>query len=224
MEQKMNKKNANEQGTKNILTKIALAVLIMFSFSSHATLINGDFNNGFVGWEGEVAVFDNFTGGDDLFFGDITGSYPDSFLVDATLGQATVQTGSFGDLDYYSVAFYQDFTMNTIAAGSSLWLSLDVAFNLTDDTVDFAYAQLIDTVTNDSLNLLSGGSFNITSWAGKQVALEFGVADDDFVLGDTLSAANINITEHPTEVPEPSTLLIFGLGLFVLKRNSFQFK
>lgn len=203
---------------KHFSNTLILLLTLCFCLNANATLLNSDFSSGFDNWLADVEYFD---GTDDIVVnGNIFASYTDNFS--SSLGSATLTTAvdSNTGTDAWAIAMYQDFVLDTIMLGNSLWLDLDVLISLTH-LDDFAFAQLHDYISGNTIDLTSGGPFDVTAWAGNNVALEFGVADADYNLGDTLTVSNISFTEvaAPNPVPAPPTLLLLGLGLILLKRT-----
>lgn len=186
-----------------------------------ATLINSDFSSGFDNWQGEVVTY-NYTDDNEIVsVGDIIDSFQVNF--EASANSATIMTSFDDDNDYWSVMLFQDFTVDNIAEDSSLTLSLDVIFDLTNMFDDYAFAELLDLDDNlTAIDLTSGGDFDITAWSGANASIQFGVVDGDFDVFESLTVSNLNITETPAEVPEPSTLFIFLAGLIALTRKQWS--
>ena len=217
-------KNMNKnKHLKHISNSFILLFTLCFCLNTNATLLNSDFSSGLDNWMAEVEYIDT-SSLEVLDNGNIIASYPDSFSSSGNSATLTTAVDNNNANQVWSVVMYQDFMLDSIMLGSSLWLSLDVMFALTDGgdlssgfLDDFAFAQLVDDMGNVLLDLTTGGTFDVTAWAGSDVALEFGVIDGDFTLGETLNVSNINITEVKA-VPAPATLFLYILGLVILKR------
>jgi hypothetical protein len=196
---------------------------LMTSQYAQANVINSDFGSAFDDWQGEVITYNYGIPGDTESSGDIFGSFADNF--DTLANSATVMTTSDEENDYWSVVLFQDFTVNTVTAGSRLTLSLDVSFNLTNSLYDNVFAQLLDLDDNlSAIDLTSGGDFDITAWHGANVTIQFGVVDGDYDLFDSLTVSNLSITETFAEVPEPATMFIFLVGVVALIRKRCAIK
>lgn len=217
---------------------IGLIKTIVFSFSlllssiSSAALINGDFSSGFTGWSGEVATYNLDTFTDSGIFpatSPLDTNYPSNYFLTGA-GGAKISTSTAvvgGDaVDTYFVSLYQDFTVDSVAAGSTLTLSLGVTSDLSD-SFDGA-VQLIDLSGSLSdVDLTAGGSFDVTNWAGVSTAqLAFFVSDEDYSLDigvfDMLTVSNILFTETQgpgSTVPVPSSILLLGLGMLALRKK-----
>lgn len=204
------------------LFKPACFVLsLLTSQYASAALINNDFSSGFDHWQGEVVIYNYDTFSESAPIGDITGSYADNYTV--TGNAATLSTSFDDENDYWAVTLYQDFTVNSIAAGSSLTLSLDVVADLTDVFDDYAFAELLDLDDNlAAIDLTAGGDFDITAWSGVNASIQFGVMDGDYEVFDSLTVSNLAITETLSEVPEPATALIFLMGIAGLMRKRWS--
>lgn len=192
----------------SIYTAITLAAGLMWSSHASAGLINGDFSSGFTGWQGDV------NDPSDPFGSTLMPAAPTTLTSNyqTALGITTLTTTD----EYWSVALFQDFHIDSIGAGSSLELSLDLSSNLSDG-FDFVFAQLEGAL--GTIALTSGSVYDITAWADASASLVFGIIDGDFVVGDTLTISNISITEKTSAVPEPSSLILIGAGLLTLRRK-----
>lgn len=205
----------------NKFRKLKLAcLLICLSMNQHAlaALMNNDFSHGFNDWQGEVVIYNYDENSDSIDVGDITGSYADNFSL---VGNSVTLTTSFDDEnDYWSVVLFQDFIVDTIAANSTLTLSLDVFVELTSIFDDYVFAELLDLDDNlAAIDLTAGGDFDITAWSGVNASIQFGVMDGDYDVFDSLTVSNLAITETLVEVPEPATAIIFLMGIAALMRK-----
>ncbi|WP_158967234.1 hypothetical protein [Paraglaciecola sp. L3A3] len=204
---------------KHLTKSFLLLISFFFGLNANATLLNSDFSLGFDNWQAAVTVFD---GTDDISSsGDLFATYPDSYT---TVPDSAILTTNFDAVfnDVWEVVMFQDFQLDNILMGSSLWLSLDVLTDLTDPLSDFAFAYLKDDMNNILEDLTLGGSFDVTAYAGDDVSIEFGVLDGDLFLGDTLTVSNIKITEMLAPinpVPAPATLFLFVISLCLIKRS-----
>ncbi|WP_143872177.1 hypothetical protein [Catenovulum sediminis] len=200
-------------------SSLAMPVLLlcglMINKMANAGLINQDFSSGFSNWHGEVVVYNFTSDSDTLDFGDIAGSYPENF--ETSSNTVTLNTSFDIDNDYWSIVLFQDFTVDNITAGNNLTLALDVSYRLTDDVFDFVFVQLFDLDNNlSTIDLTAGGRFDLTAWSGANASIQFGVIDGDFDLFDSLTVANLSITETVADIPEPAALFIFIGGLILL--------
>jgi len=206
MEQKIKRKK---------YTAVALAIGLMWSGLSSAALTNGDFSSGFNGWEGEVTDL-SFPTPVTTAVSPLPGSFSNNYTTPVS-GGALLTTTTL-DNDIWSVGLFQDFSIDSISAGSTLQLSLDIAFSLSDTVGDFILAELSNS--SSTLDISAGGIFDITSWGGTNATLSFLVEDIDDI-SDSLSIANIAITEIPATVPEPTTVLLISAGLLAMRRKFF---
>jgi hypothetical protein len=129
----------------------------------------------------------------------------------------TLSTALQAQRELWSLLMYQDLQLNTVGAGKALWLQLDIQAVLSS-TDDFYFAQLRDLDSNDVLDLSAGGRFDLTGWIGRNLTLEFGVQDNDFVLGDTLTFGQLQFDSQ--DVPAPASLLLVGSALLLLRRQA----
>lgn len=208
---------------------VLFAVSASFGSGASAGLMNADFSAGFTGWSGELCTF-NATTLADSCYDDATmmpipplpvdpSSYSDNYILPGA-GSAKISTSSAGDVDTYFVSLFQDFTVDAIAPGSTLDLSLSVLTMLT--TPSNGAVQLIDNGgVLPTIDLTAGGIYDITSWVGASAQLALFVSDDDFTLPaltDMITVSDITFTETAS-VPEPGSLLLFGLGMAGLLRR-----
>lgn len=200
--------HATERSLARILAHALLGSLLLCGTGlANAGLVNGDFSSGFTGWSGEVTS-------------DGTGTLPADTpqVVDpatfasnysASGGAAQIQTADASP-DIYSVVLFQDFTIDPIAVGSTLSLSLSITTSLTSPIDDFAFAQLEDlSGTLGPIDLLAGGTFDVTAWAGSNATLSFGVSDADFLYPDIITVSTIVFAETVSpqgQVPAPGAL------------------
>jgi hypothetical protein len=198
------------------LTAILLMSAFGYSQFASAGLMNNDFSDGFSGWQAEVTSYNLDTATDTTLSGDIFADFSDNFSLSGD--GVSLSTTASGSEEFWNIVMFQDFVVDTVDAGQSLTLSLDISSQLTDGAFDFSFAQLRNLQTNDVLDLSSGGSFDISTWAGVNASLEFGVQDGDFNLSDSLSFSGLSIMQSST-IPEPATLLLFGLGAWALTRK-----
>jgi hypothetical protein len=202
----------------NSLFRVLFCVFWLFSSGlASAALINGGFSSGFTGWQGEVATFDN-------------GTFVDSGLVAVDPGLVaanyspvvngiTLTTSQVGLVDTYFVSLFQDFTIDSIALGNTLGLSLDVVSNLTSVVDDLAAVQLTDLGGGlPVLDLSAGGMFDVTAWVGATARLAILVSDGDFQLPESITVTNIAFTERSGRVPAPAPCLLIGIGLLAMRR------
>ncbi len=196
-----------------------ITTAIIWSAPSVA-LQNGDFSSGFDNWTGEVSDVDTFsiTPVDPL-----PGVYSNNYQVlGGGLAQLMTTSTNNPPNNIWSVAIFQDFLIPDLSVlGNSLELNLSVSWSLSNLGLDFASAQLVDQADPlSTLNLVGGGVFDITGWAGKNASLQFVVQDGDDQ-DDWLQVGNISITEKTAAIPEPATWLLIVTGYFALRRKIF---
>lgn len=181
--------------------------------ASAAGLTNGDFSTtDFTGWQGQTTT-------SSVVVDPLPGSYGANF--DASSGAAVISTSFDTDGSEYTTYLFQTFDLSS----NALTLSFNFLWNA-DDASDGWLAQLVDTSNSShfaNLTLTPGnGQFDLSGFAGLTVQLLFGLEN----LGgadDTLTIDNILITESQPNgtVPEPSTLLLAGAGMFAARRKFF---
>ena len=97
-----------------------------------------------------------------------------------------------------------------LAAGETLQLNLQLSAMLTDGgNDDFYFVQLRDLDSNDIIDLSSGGSFDISAFAARNLSLEIGLQDMDFVLGDRLQISGLSLN-RAAAVPSAGSLSLFA--------------
>lgn len=198
------------------LTAMLLVSALGCSQFASAGLMNTDFSDGFNGWQAEITSYNLDTATDTTLSGDIFADFSDNFSLSGD--EISLNTTASASEELWNIVMFQDFVVDSVDAGQSLMLSLDISSQLTDEAFDFSFAQLRNLQTNDVIDLSSGGSFDISTWAGVNASLEFGVQDGDFNLGDSLSLSGLSIMQSST-IPEPTTVLLFGLGALALTRK-----
>lgn len=210
----------NKNTHRSFYTAAVFTAGLMFSHIAGAGLINGDFSSGFTGWQGEVTEDDGNGGTNTVSVNPLPGSYTDNYST--ATGSAVLTAASTATDPVFGVALFQDFTIDTIAAGSTLELSLDISASLTDPNGqvgfgDFITAQLESTGMT-TLDLSTGGVFDVTDWAGLAASITFYIEDGDYDT-DTLTIDNIAFTEKTAAVPAPATILLFTLGLAAMRKK-----
>lgn len=194
---------------KPYLQTLALAAGLLCSAASSANLLNGDFSSGLDSWEGEL-----FDGTTTTSVNPLPGGFGGNF--DASSGAAVITN----DDTNWGVALFQDFTVQSLLnPANTLWLELDFSASLSD-SFDFVVAELVDLGGSLATLDISGGSVDITAWAGLNAEILFQVDDGDFTTGDFLTIDNIRITQHAASVPEPGISVLFlSAGLALLARR-----
>lgn len=191
-------------------------LLLGFCCSSQASILNPDFSQGFDNWQAQVSQFDPSTAESTSQSGYITALFPESFSLQGD--SLILSTAYQQDLENWSLLLFQDLQFDSLATGQSLWLSLDV-LALLSSADDFYFAQLRDLTTDDVLDLTAGGSFEISSWTGRALTLEFGLQDNDFQLGDSLTVSGLALNTFSNTVPSPATALLLLPALWLLRRS-----
>lgn len=200
--------------TLGMRTMLLIASLFIAT-STHAGIINADFSQGADGlddWLGDI-VIDDGVSCCTFDSGDITDLYPGLFSSNGS-GAATIQTGAVPAGEAFIVTLFQEFVLDPIALGSSLFVSV----NLADAADDFT-ALLFNLDTGEDRSLTNGVASDITSWVGATVSLEFTVEDFDGLLGDSLTISNI-LFEERLSVPEPPLIFVVLIIALILIRNA----
>ncbi|WP_306521560.1 hypothetical protein [Rheinheimera sp.] len=199
---------------KKTLRRCLLPLMLVCSGMAEATLLNPDFSQGLDHWQAAVSWTDLQNGTSGQHSGDIFGQYTTAFSHNgATLTLSTVQQQQ---REIWSLVLFQDLQLGPVASGQALWLQLDLLAMLSSAD-DFYFAQLRDLDSNDALDLSSGGRFEVTAWIGRNLTLEFGLQDNDFVLGDQLQLSALEL--QSTAVPAPASLVLFTTALLLLWRR-----
>jgi len=202
---------------KRLLTKQIIAMGILYLAAqagvetARADLVNGDFGDGFSGWtaktddEWNQSTFDPT--GDSRY--NINGN------------SATISLDGY---DWHN-SLYQEFI---IGAGAE-YLNFDYLWTPSNEQLDSVQAGLwfdddADGVYDSFIDLFQGAtntevlantsiSVDISAYQSKATKLEFLLSDYDWNLDDTFTFGNIHITSASAPVPEPSTVLLMGIGL-----------
>jgi hypothetical protein len=180
---------------------------------AQAGLLNPDFSQGYQHWQATVSWTDQQSGDSATDSGDLFGTYPAAFSLAGS--SVTLTTALQAQRELWSLLMYQDLQLDAVGAGKALWLQFNLNALLSSSD-DFYFAQLRDLDTNDVLDLSAGGRFNLTSWIGRNLTLEFGLQDNDFVLGDSLTLSQFQLESR--DVPAPASLLLLCAGLLLLPR------
>ena len=197
------------------LRRCLLPILLGCSGMAQASLLNADFSQGYQHWQAAVSSTDLQDGSSATESGDLFSTYPAAFSQSGS--SVTLSTALQAQRELWSLLMYQDLQLNTVGAGKALWLQLDIQAVLSS-TDDFYFAQLRDLDSNDVLDLSAGGRFDLTAWIGRNLTLEFGVQDNDFVLGDTLTFGQLQFDTQ--DVPAPASLLLVCSALLLLRRSA----
>jgi hypothetical protein len=197
-------------------------ILGVFSFPgiASASLINSDFSGGFNNWEGFVDIVDEF--GSPLGFLDPIdpSAYSNNFMLS---GDTLTLMGSEEDNNgttelFYLVGIYQNFTLSALAPGVQSFLSIDVTASLFDS--DAYQVALFDANTFSLLaDLSSGGRFDVSAWAGRDVYLEFTLIDNEGAMDSSLAVSNISLEQVTAQVSEPATFSVFALAIMLFIRR-----
>lgn len=211
---------------------VIFAICVGFLFFGGVTQVfatpfqNGDFESGFNSWWGELVSTDsNFN---NVYDSDLD---PDDYGNNFSIVDSNKKAELTNDDTYWQVSLYQDFEIETISPGWSMYISFWIYWDPTDWQSDSFSVSLSDISGSHSVNILSSitdyseftsnsGKWvtqDITSFAlnygGQQAELLFSQWDADFTTGDKLYIDNISISKAPAPVPEPTTILLLGTGL-----------
>lgn len=202
-------------------TLCAVVFSLFVSSASAVPLTNGDFSSGMGDWN------------DASSFGSAT----------VVGGQAQLDTGAFTDL-YSSVlvqgddGFFNFFSPITLDADVQ-FLSFDVAFfdlgvDATEtggaffsdalniwlyDALDWSYDLGIDPLVDISFgSTMTTLLFDVSSLAGREVALSFELSDANDGRNSRVVIDNV---EFIAEVPAPSVILLMATGLLLMGRRKY---
>ncbi len=202
---------------KKTLRQCLLPVLLGCSGMAQAGLLNADFSQGFNHWQGIGYWTDPQANTNGVETNLNFSAYPASFALNAGILQLT--TALSQQREWWSLLMFQDFTLQA-SSGQKVWLHINLQKQLSSPD-DFYFVQLRDLDTNDALDLSAGGSFDVTAWAGRQLSLEFGVQDNDFVLGDKLQLTRLELqVQNPAttvDTPAGSWSVLTGLLLLAVQ-------
>lgn len=218
---------------RSLSTRIfaTLAVLCL-PLSSQAGLMT-DFTDS--SWQGEVLTWTDDgspTGTETVSSGNIFGDFTDNFSLTSDTATLTTSENSADFSQNYGVVLFQEFMFDAVSTGSSLLLSLDISTDFTSpDDLFFAEIKEFNSVSglyeDVAIDLSSGGTFDVTSLIGKELSIEFGAFDDDFIIGEWMQITNFALVEEVaknTDIPEPSYLFAFALMLIGCNRAKHKFK
>ena len=192
---KQNQRNAWKRS--RLMCMLILPYLLLFSLTAKAGLVV-EFNDSSA-WQGEVIVDDST--GSTTDSGDIFASYPSNFNLTADVATLTTSENTADFSANWSVLLFQEFMFDPIGAGSSLELSVDLSIDFTDPA-DLLIAQIMEFNTSSNaydmlaLDLSAGGTFDVTGLVGKQLSIEFGIQDQDFLIGEWLQISNLAVNEN----------------------------
>lgn len=199
---------------KKTLRQCLLPVLLGCSGMAQAGLLNPDFSQGFQHWQAAVSWTDQQSGSSATDSGELFGAYPAAFSLSGS--NVTLTTALQAQRELWSLLMYQDLQLDAVGAGKALWLQFSLKALLSSSD-DFYFAQLRDLDTNDVLDLSAGGRFNLSGWIGRNLTLEFGLQDNDFVLGDSLTLSQFQLETR--DVPAPASLVLICAGLLLLRHS-----
>jgi hypothetical protein len=189
----------------NNALKLALAASCLLSTQVvSATLMNGEFDDGFNGWQGALNYGPPSA--------DVPEDNPENFaVVDGSAVLST--TGDTG----FAVDLFQEVTIPNVPAHITLFLeATGLSAQLTDPT-DFFDASFIP----DDLALpvvdLSGGPADVTALAGKSGIVGFLLVDGGDNRTDTLTIDRVAFSRVP--VPATLSLMLLALGFGALARR-----
>ena len=194
--------------------RLFLGIILVLLGADHpafATLVNGDFSDGFNGWMGQVTNLSDVTTNLNPPPGPFTGNF-DASTHKAVLRSTTLENG------IWAVFLFQQFVLDTPAPGKRLQLTYELSFLLSNENAgDTAFAQLTHGPgLSRTINLLGMSRLDVTDLRGQTVELLFGLEDFDD-LRDEMMLDNVAITAESAPMPEPGTagLLALGAGLLL---------
>jgi hypothetical protein len=208
-----------------LLFLLQIALLVPVVFSAHASFINGDFESGTTGWNDASS-----TGTTGVVGGSAqldTGIGSDAFsaiLVQGDDGFFTFSSPITLAADVVSLDFDVSF-INTgpdqSETGTSFFFTDHLIIALYD-ALDFSYDMFYDPIDIINASGWTSFSWDVSSLAGREVALSLELVDEDDGFDSRALVDNIRfispVTTPPPEntVPEPGTLYLFAFGLLGL--------
>ena len=128
----------------------------------------------------------------------------------------TESDSSYAWFYFYDPAFFVDSTATSITFDYSLNIGPD-----NDDwlvvAIDFINYEFQDgdynPSTTDILTLSGSGMVDLTSYRNSTVDLAFGFEANDFWMDSVGTFSNIQINYSTSSTPEPTTIILLGLGL-----------
>lgn len=208
-----------------IIPVVFLLSCLTASWVSATPIQNGSFSSGFDKWEGYIGQ--DINNSLSVTPADLISGDPH---FDATGSNALLKN----DDTFYQIILSQTFDLPAVPSILSFdyfWFPTDASV----DTFQASFAVFNGTDFDSPIDLFNGSpkigsslsaiSYNMSSYDGKKIRLDFILTDNDFNAADTLQVDNVIVSTTP--VPEPSTLYMLFAGvpaLLLLSRRSVRTK
>lgn len=212
-----------------IILQASLAAALLAAPISAAVIADEDFEGGATGWSDNTTTIGNATVGGNEFLGRFGGSggAQDVFKTFALTGLQTQVTVSF---DFFRLDTWDNESFNVFI--DDVMVASDV-FGLVEGAVPLNAVAITDFSDHGFYDGFFGADqlFRYTflvATSATSIKLGFGATLDDPYLDDeSYGIDNLLITDSVSDVPEPSSFLLFGTallgwGAFVRKRKSGQ--
>ena len=121
------------------------------------------------------------------------------------------------DSSYDTLSFdvrFEDLGIDATEAGGSFFS--DYLLVALYDADDFNNDLIFDPGVDSSVSTMTTFSLDVSSLAGHNIALSFELSDEDDGLNSRVYLDNVSFFETVVGVPEPQSLVLFGLGAIAL--------